>query len=68
MANGIFMGIALILTIIYFTQVRNLDIYRTLVLILLFAIVLGVHGISHLLLEKEYLFVPFNLWKLPQHT
>jgi hypothetical protein len=27
---------------------------------------MGVHGLSHLFLEKEYNYVPFNLWKLPK--
>jgi hypothetical protein len=36
---------------------RKVDVY----LVLLFAIAIGVHGISHLLLEKEYKFNPFKI-------
>ena len=68
MANGIFLGIAVLLTIIYFTKLKKVGVYNILVLVLLFSIVLGVHGISHLLLEKEYGFVPFNLWRLPSRS
>jgi hypothetical protein len=57
MGNGIFLGIAVLLTIIYFTKLKKVGVYNILVLVLLFSIVLGVHGISHLLLEKEYRYV-----------
>ena len=36
---------------------RKVDVY----LVLLFAIAIGIHGISHLLLEKEYKFNPFKI-------
>lgn len=36
--------------------------YRTVVLVLMFSIAVGVHGISHALLEKHYNFFPWRLF------
>jgi hypothetical protein len=65
MMSGIFVIASIIFGIYSFSKLKNLDTYRIFILILLITIALGVHGISHLLLEKEYKFVPFYLWKLP---
>ena len=46
--------------IVYFSKLQALDAYRALVLILLFAIVMGIHGISHLGLEQKYGYSPYN--------
>ena len=54
MLNGLFLLLSFIFVIIYFSKLQNLDAYRILVLILLFSLVVGVHGISHLGLEREY--------------
>ena len=54
MLNGLFMLLSFLFVIIYFSKLQGLDAYRMLVLILLFSLVLGVHGISHLGLEREY--------------
>lgn len=59
-ANSLIMLSALIFLIVYFPKIKALDAYHTLVLILLFAIVVGVHGISHLGLEKEYGYNPLE--------
>ncbi len=56
--NGILLLVALIITVQNFSKVRGLDIYRILVLVLLFTIAISVHGISHLGLEKAYDFNP----------
>jgi hypothetical protein len=40
-------------------SLRGMNSYQTLVLALLFAIAIGVHGLSHAILEKEYNYVPF---------
>ena len=54
MLNGLFLLLSFLFVIIYFSKLQGLDAYRMLVLILLFSLVLGVHGISHLGLEREY--------------
>lgn len=52
--SGLLMGIALYIVVTCFSTLRKLDTYRVLVLVLLFSIVVGIHGISHLGLKKEY--------------
>lgn len=66
--NGGILLAALLFLIVYFPKLRALDEYRMLVLILLFSIVIGIHGVSHALLERQYQYVPFNLWTLPKRT
>lgn len=63
--NGALMLFALVFVFLHFQKIQALDTYRVLVLILLLSIVVGIHGLSHLGLEKEYQYVPFNLWNLP---
>ena len=64
MMNGLFLLAALVFVIYSYSKLRALDSYHILVLILLGSVALGVHGLSHAVLEKHYKFVPFNLWKL----
>jgi len=64
--GGFFLLIAIVYTLIHSAKLQALDTYRILILILLFSIVVTVHGVSHVLLEKEYNFVPWTLWKLPR--
>ena len=64
MMNGLFLLIALVFVIYSYTKLRSLDSYHILVLILLASVAIGVHGLSHAALERQYRYVPFNLWKL----
>lgn len=63
--NCVLLLVAIVFVISYFPKLQALDAYHTLVLILLFSIVIGIHGISHVFLEKEYQYVPFNMWTIP---
>jgi hypothetical protein len=54
MFSGLLMGIAVYIALSSFGTLRKLDTYHILVLVLLFSIVVGIHGISHLGLRKEY--------------
>ena len=54
MLSGVLMAIALYIVVTSFGSLRRLDTYRMLVLVLLFSIVIGIHGISHLGLRKTY--------------
>jgi 4-hydroxybenzoate polyprenyltransferase len=65
MLSSLVMAASVLFGLYYFSKLKSLDSYRILVLGLLFTIVLTIHGISHALLEKEYNFIPFNMWKLP---
>ena len=66
MLNGLLIFIAVIYVLFNLPKIQTLDTYNVLLVILLFSIAMGVHGLSHLFLEKEYNYVPFNLWKLPK--
>ena len=54
MLSAALMGIALYIAVTSFGSLRRLDAYRMLVLVLLFSIIVGIHGISHLGLRKTY--------------
>lgn len=60
------MFLAFLFIIFNFSKLKSLDPYKVLILILLFAVVVGIHGLSHAMLEKQYNYVPFGLWALPQ--
>lgn len=66
MLNGLLLFTAVVYVLFNLPKIQTLDTYNVLIVILLFSIAMGVHGLSHLFLEKEYNYVPFNLWKLPQ--
>ena len=57
-AAHIIQGLLLLVSIVAIAlNVKALDTYRGLVILLLVTICVGVHGISHLGLEKEYNFM-----------
>ena len=66
MLNGLLLFTAVVYVLFNLPKIQTLDTYNVLLVILLFSIAMGVHGLSHLFLEKEYNYVPFNLWKLPK--
>jgi len=66
--NGIILGITVIFACVYYKNIQNFDTYQMLLVLLLFSITVGVHGLSHVLLEKTYNYVPFNLWKINRHV
>jgi hypothetical protein len=55
--------LSVITAILYSSKIQSFDIYRILILALLLSTALGIHGISHLMLEKEYGYDPLNLGK-----
>lgn len=62
--NGILLVFALLFALFNFQKIKAFDVYRILVITLLFAAVVGIHALSHLGIEKEYNYVPFNLWEI----
>ena len=62
--SGAVLVISVIAILFYFSKIQSFDIYRMLVLLLLLSVAIGTHGISHVLLEKEYNYDPFNLSKI----
>ena len=61
--NGGLFLVAVILSIVYYKTLTNLDSYRFILLILAFGIIVGIHGLSHLGLEYVY---GYNPWLAQQ--
>jgi hypothetical protein len=59
--NGILLLVAFILLLKNYNSIKNIDKYKLIVLVLLFSIAAGVHGLSHLGLEKNYGYNPLQL-------
>ena len=59
--NGLLMLLAFFILYKNYSKIRILEPYKLLVLILLFCISVGIHGLSHLGLEKIYKFNPIDM-------
>ena len=59
--TGLLLLIAVILFSINFSKIIRLEPYKLIVLCLLFSSVIGIHGISHLGLEKVYGYNPLKI-------
>ena len=59
--NGILLLVAFILLLQNYRSIKNMDKYKLILLILLFSIATGIHGLSHLGLEKNYGYNPLQL-------
>lgn len=57
-STGILLIIAVIVIYNNYDDIKNLNAYNSLILLLLFTIVIGIHGLSHLGLEAVYGFNP----------
>lgn len=58
--NGILLLFSIIILYINYSKISKEEPYKIIILILLFSIAIGVHGLSHLGLEKEYNFNPLK--------
>jgi hypothetical protein len=56
--NGLLLFISLIIFYKNYNKISNLEPYKLLLLTLFFSIGIGVHGLSHLGLEKNYNYNP----------
>ncbi len=59
--NGGLFLLAIILTLIFYTTGDRFDRFRIIILVLLFGIIVGIHGLSHLGLEYIYGYSPYNM-------
>ena len=59
--------IAFVMVIVNFQALQRLPIEKSLILVLLFSIVIGIHGLSHLGLETNYGLEPFHRRHCPYH-
>ncbi len=50
---------SVLFAVLYASRLKGLNTYQILVLALLFSVAVGLHGLSHAVLEKEYNYVPF---------
>jgi len=58
--NGLLLLFSIIILYINYSKISKEEPYKIIILILLFSIAIGVHGLSHLGLEKEYNFNPLK--------
>lgn len=59
--NGILMLIAIILLYRNYYVVKRLEPYKQILLVLLFSMAIGIHGLTHLGLETVYGYNPLQL-------
>jgi hypothetical protein len=59
--NGILLLVAFILLLQNYKSISHINKYKLITLVLLFSIAIGVHGLSHLGLEKSYGYNPLQL-------
>ena len=59
--NGGLFLVAVILSLVYYKSLASLDSYRFILLILVFGIIVGIHGLSHLGLEYAYGYNPWSI-------
>jgi len=52
--NGLLFLIAVILFYFNYSKIKKMDSYKIIMMILVFSIAIGVHGLSHLGLESVY--------------
>jgi hypothetical protein len=59
--NGLVILIILILTIKNYKKIQTEDIYKIILLLILFNILIGVHGLLHVSLERTYNYNPIEI-------
>jgi len=59
--NAFFLFLAVVIFVLYFPQVKKMNSYELISISLLTSIAIGIHGISHLGLEKIYNYNPYHL-------
>jgi len=59
--NGLFLLLAFIMLYKNYNKLRNLEPYKKIILTLFFSIGVGIHGLSHLGLEKFYNYNPLRV-------
>jgi hypothetical protein len=60
--SGAFLFAGMVLLAMRFSSMSSVSPYRMLLIILLISVAIGVHGISHLGLEKAYGYNPLTLF------
>ena len=60
--NGILLLVAIWVLYKNYSIIKNVDKYRLIIIILLFSIAIGIHGLSHLFMETVYGYNPFKVY------
>ena len=58
--NGLLMVVAVALLYKNYANIRNLSAYKLIIIVLMFSIAFGIHGLSHLGLEENYGYNPIK--------
>jgi hypothetical protein len=58
--NGLLLFVAIVFLYSNFKSIKNIDSYKKLILIILFSIAIGIHGLGHLGLEYVYNYNPLT--------
>ena len=58
--NGILLFIGLILIALNYSKLIKIETYKIIMIVLVFSIAIGIHGLSHLGLEYIYNFNPLS--------
>ncbi len=58
--NGLLLLFAFVILYKNYDKISNLESYKILVMILFFSVGIGIHGLSHLGLEKNYNYNPLR--------
>ena len=61
--NGLLLLISIIILYKNYSKIKVLEPYKLVILTLVFSIAVGIHGLSHLGLEKKYHYNPIKLIK-----
>ena len=59
--NGILLLFAFIILYKNYSKIRNIEPYKLIILILIFSLSIGIHGLSHSGMEQKYNFNPINM-------
>ena len=59
--NGLLFLVAIIYLYLNYSQVKKLSSYKVIIMMLIFSIAIGVHGLLHLGLESIYGYNPINV-------
>jgi hypothetical protein len=59
--SGVMLLVATIILYKNYYLIKNIDNYRLIIIILIFSIATGIHGLSHLGMETVYGYYPFKV-------
>jgi hypothetical protein len=63
--NGILLFFAIVLVYINYSNLKKMAPYNKIMLFLIFSLCIGVHGISHMVLDKYYNYNPMMILNYP---